>query len=235
MGHPIKDDSFSMLVSGQLYTERKAAGEAIIAACKTMTDPNQKINLGEYRGFPMTLSLSGQTFQVSMKKNLSYTAEIANDPSGNITRINHVLEKIPDHLKTQQERLLTLQSELEQAKEEVKRPFSKEEELMQKSERLIQLNKELDLDEKQTDKAPQEEKEKGLPFSRHSNSLKRRQSQHRKNRTRRWYDEAKGRTDNRTLYQGVTGRKGTDCKEDGAFGHKKPARILKKNGSWMGM
>lgn len=80
-----------------------------------------------------------------MKKNLSYTAEIANDPSGNITRINHVLEKIPDHLKTQQERLLTLQSELEQAKEEVKRPFSKEEELMQKSERLIQLNKELDL------------------------------------------------------------------------------------------
>ena len=160
MGHPIKDDAFSMLVSGQLYTERKAAGEAIIAACKTMTDPNQKINLGEYRGFPMTLSLNGQTFQVSMKKNLSYTAEIANDPSGNITRINHVLEKIPDHLKTHQERLLVLQSELEQAKEEVKRPFPKEEELMQKSERLIQLNKELDLDEKQTDQAPQEEKEK---------------------------------------------------------------------------
>ena len=153
MEHPIKDDSFSMLVSGQLYTERKAAGEAIIAACKTMTDPNQKINLGEYRGFPMTLSLSGQTFQVSMKKNLSYTAEIANDPSGNITRINHVLEKIPDQLRIQKEQLLTLQLELEQAKEEVKRPFSKEEELM------IQLNKELDLDEKQTDKAPQEEKE----------------------------------------------------------------------------
>ena len=124
-----------------------------------MTDPNQKINLGEYRGFPMTLSLSGQTFQVSMKKNLSYTAEIANDPSGNITRINHVLEKIPDQLRIQKEQLLTLQLELEQAKEEVKRPFSKEEELMQKSERLIQLNKELDLDEKQTDKAPQEEKE----------------------------------------------------------------------------
>ncbi len=159
MQHPIKDDAFSMLVSGQLYTERKAAGEAIIAACKTMTAPNQKINLGEYRGFPMTLSLNGQTFQVSMKQNLSYTAEIANDPSGNITRINHVLEKIPDHLKVQQERLLTLQLELEQAKEEVKRPFPKEEELMQKSERLIQLNKELDLDEKQTDKVPQEEKE----------------------------------------------------------------------------
>ena len=160
MEHPIKDDAFSMLVSGQLYTERKAAGEAIIAACKTMSDPNQKINLGEYRGFPMTLSLNGQTFQVSMKQNLSYTAEIANDSSGNITRINHVLEKIPDHLKVQRERLLTLQSELEQAKEEVKRPFPKEEELIKKSERLIQLNKELDLDEKQTDKSPQEEKEK---------------------------------------------------------------------------
>lgn len=158
MEHPIRENAFSMLVSGQLYTERKAAGEAIIAVCKTMTDPNQKINLGEYRGFPMTLSLNGQTFQVSLKQNLNYTAEIANDPSGNITRINHVLEKIPDHLKVQQERLLALQSELEQAKEEVKRPFPKEEELMQKSERLTQLNKELDLDEKQSDKSPQEEK-----------------------------------------------------------------------------
>lgn len=144
--HPACEDSFSMTVMGTVYTERKEAGEAIIAACKTMTDPDQVLELGEYRGFPMKLSLQGNTFKVSMKQNLSYTAELANDPSGNITRINNALEKIPESLKAQETRLSTLQVELENAREEADRPFPKEEELKTKSARLSQLNIELDMD-----------------------------------------------------------------------------------------
>lgn len=53
--HPVKEDAFSMTVMGTVYSERKEAGEAIMAACKTMTDPDQKLDLGEYRGFPMKL------------------------------------------------------------------------------------------------------------------------------------------------------------------------------------
>ena len=158
--HPIKEDTFSMTIQGTVCSERKAAGEAIIAACKTMTDPNQKIALGEYRGFPMTLYLEGQTFKISMKQSLSYIAEIANDPSGNITRINNALEKIAERLKGKEDYLTALQSELEQAKKEVTRPFSKEKELEQKSERLTQLNKELDLDGKQTENLQKSEGEK---------------------------------------------------------------------------
>lgn len=154
--HPIGEDSFSMTVMGTIYTERKDAGDAIIAACKTMTDPDQELALGEYRGFPMKLSLHGTTFKVSMKQNLSYTADLANDPSGNITRINNALEKIPDSIKEQEASLSTFQAELENAREEADRPFPKDEELKTKSERLSQLNIELDMGSNGTDEPAQE-------------------------------------------------------------------------------
>ena len=56
------------------YTERKAAGQAIIDACTKMTDVSQRVELGEYRGFPMTLwaDTATQKFQVTMKQNLSF-------------------------------------------------------------------------------------------------------------------------------------------------------------------
>lgn len=154
--HPIGEDSFSMTVMGTVFTERKEAGEAIIAACKTMTDPDQELLLGEYRGFPMKLSLHGTTFKVSMKQNLSYSADLSNDPSGNITRINNALEKIPDSIKGQESQLATLQTELENAREEAERPFPKEDELKTKSARLSQLNIELDMDQGGADEPARE-------------------------------------------------------------------------------
>ncbi len=59
--YPAKAEAISMTVMGTTYTERKKAGEAIIAACKTMTDLDQKMELGEYRGFPMVLQIAGTT------------------------------------------------------------------------------------------------------------------------------------------------------------------------------
>ena len=43
-------------MGGVAYTEKKAAGTAILAARKTLTDDNAVIPLGEYRGFQMELS-----------------------------------------------------------------------------------------------------------------------------------------------------------------------------------
>lgn len=158
--HPVHEDAFTMTVMGQVYTERKDAGEAIIAVCKTMTDPDQKIDVGEYRGFPMVLSLDGDKFKVAMKQNLTYTAELSADPSGSISRINNALEKIPENLENHKERLVTLRGELESAKEEAARPFPKETEFSEKSARLNQLNIELDMDGKGEDVNEQEQEDK---------------------------------------------------------------------------
>ena len=53
---PNKDGFSPMVVGGVTYTEKKAAGTAILAARKTLTDDNAVIPLGEYRGFQMELS-----------------------------------------------------------------------------------------------------------------------------------------------------------------------------------
>ena len=142
--HPVKEDAFSMTILGQVFTERKAAGEAIVNARLLMAGPEKPLDLGEYRGFPMQLHCDGFKFKVTMKQNLTYTAELADDPVGNIIRINNALEGMAENLKRQETRLDRLESELKNAREEAERPFPKEEELRQKSERLTQLNRELE-------------------------------------------------------------------------------------------
>ena len=163
--HPAKDDAFSITIQGKVYTERKEAGEALVAACQSIKDPEKPIELGEYRGFPMKLRFENGTFKVTMKQHLTYTAELSTDVVGNITRINNALEKIPENLVRNRKRLENLQTELASAKEEAARPFPQEEELEQKSARLSQLNKELDNEEKQpkTEPAREEENEQEAP------------------------------------------------------------------------
>ncbi|MBQ8697647.1 MAG: helicase, partial [Schwartzia sp.] len=52
--HP-NDDGFSpMVIEGKTYTEKKAAGSAILEACHNMASPDP-IPLGSYRGFEMEL------------------------------------------------------------------------------------------------------------------------------------------------------------------------------------
>ena len=149
--HPVRDDAFSMTVCGKTYTERKAAGEAILAACKSMTEPDKPLDLGQFRGFPMRVQLKGEKFIVSMKQNLTYTAESADEPLGNVIRINNALEKIAESLEGQKRGLTTLEGNLANAKEEAARPFPQEEELAKKSARLSELNAELDNDGKERD------------------------------------------------------------------------------------
>ena len=142
--HPVKDDAFTITILGKTYTERKAAGEAIIEACKGMITADDIVDLGEYRGFDMKLRLDGSKFKVTLKNHLTYSAELSDEAVGNIQRINNGLEKIPDLLETHKAALARYESEMENAREEAERPFPKEAELQEKMERLNQLNHELE-------------------------------------------------------------------------------------------
>ena len=92
----------------------------------------------------MQLHFDGFKFKVTMKQNLTYTAELADDAVGNVTRINNALEGMAEKIEQHEARLVRLESELKNAQEEAERPFPKEDELRQKSERLAQLNRELE-------------------------------------------------------------------------------------------
>jgi len=155
--HPVKDDAFSMTVLGQTFTERKAAGEAIIKACMLMSNPEKPMDIGEFRGFPMQLHFDGFHFRVTMKQNLTYSAELADDPVGNVVRINNALEGMEEKIKSHEARLVTLEGELKNAQDEAKRPFPKENELREKSARLAQLNRELEKPKSKTAEQSQDD------------------------------------------------------------------------------
>ena len=160
--HPLSDkEHFSITVAGQTYTERKAAGQAIIDACTKMTDVAERVPLGEYRGFPMTLwaDTSTQKFQVTMKHSLSHTIELGSDPVGNIARLENALAAIADNLKQNRGKLENLNAQMEEAKLEVKRPFPQEQELAEKTSRLNVLRIALNMDGKSTGKRERDKEE----------------------------------------------------------------------------
>lgn len=160
--HPLPDkEHFNITVAGQTYTERKAAGQAIIDACTRMTDVSERVPLGEYRGFPMTLwaDTATQKFQVTMKQSLSHTIELGSDPVGNIARLENALAAIAENLEQNRGKLENLNAQMEEAKQEVKRPFPQEQELAEKTSRLNVLRIALNMDGKSSGKRERDNEE----------------------------------------------------------------------------
>lgn len=145
------DNSFDkMNIKGTDFTERKEAGEKIIEICKSMTNP-EPLEIGEYKGFKIILSFDtmDRKFYASMKNNLSYKTELGSDPSGNITRIDNVLNGIETRLSSIENNLEDTKKNYESAKKEIEKPFPQEEELKTKSKRLDELNIKLNLNNKE--------------------------------------------------------------------------------------
>jgi len=144
------DNSFEkMNIKGTNFTERKEAGEKIIEICKSMTNP-EPLEIGKYKGFKIILSFDtmDRKFYASMKNNLSYKTELGSDPSGNITRIDNVLNGIETRLSSIENNLEDTKKNYESAKKEIEKPFPQEEELKTKSKRLDELNIKLNLNNK---------------------------------------------------------------------------------------
>ena len=144
------DNSFEkMNIKGTNFTERKEAGEKIIEICKSMTNP-EPLEIGEYKGFKIILSFDtmDRKFYASMKNNLSYKTELGSDPSGNITRIDNVLNGIETRLSGVENNLEDTKKNYESAKKEIEKPFPQDEELKTKSKRLDELNIKLNLNNK---------------------------------------------------------------------------------------
>ena len=148
-------EKFSITVEDRVYTDRKEAGSAILAACAAMKIAKTEGQIADLGGFAISSRFDAfaQTFKLTIKRQSSYTIELGSDPAGNIQRILNSLASIEKTLPQVERRLETLQQQLAEAKEEVQRPFPQEAELNEKSARLAELNALLDMDEKGDDAA----------------------------------------------------------------------------------
>ena len=149
---PIDEQPLGMMVSGVSYSEKAEAGQAIINACKSMNNPDA-IPLGEYRGFQMELYFDTvqRNYVVKLKGETSRDVPLGDDAHGNIVRIDNGIERFEEALADTKNSLENTEKQFETAKQEIEKPFAKEEELRAKTARLDELNILLNMDKKENE------------------------------------------------------------------------------------
>ena len=149
---PIDEQPLGMMVSGVSYSEKAEAGQAIINTCKSMNSPDA-IPLGEYRGFQMELYFDTvqRNYVVKLKGETSRDVPLGDDSHGNIVRIDNGIERFEEALADTKNSLENTEKQFETAKQEIEKPFAKEEELRAKTTRLDELNILLNMDKKENE------------------------------------------------------------------------------------
>ena len=149
---PIDEQPLGMMVSGVSYSEKAEAGQAIINTCKSMNSPDA-IPLGEYRGFQMELYFDTvqRNYVVKLKGETSRDVPLGDDANGNIVRIDNGIERFEEALADTKNSLENTEKQFETAKQEIEKPFAKEEELRAKTARLDELNILLNMDKKENE------------------------------------------------------------------------------------
>ena len=148
----IAETFVGMVVNGVPYSEKADAGQAIIDVCKTLPD-TQIYPLGEYRGFKLSVHYEPFSHQhrVTIKGAISHEGILGTDAIGNITRIDNVIDGLEQMLTTTKALRETTETQLANAKEQLEKPFVKDDELKQKEARLRELNALLNVDKRENE------------------------------------------------------------------------------------
>ena len=148
--HPKSTENFvGMEIYGTYYSEKEAAGRAIINAC-TDLQGSEPVQLGQYRGFSLSLQYDAAhtDYKLTIKGAMSHTISLGADIYGNITRMDNVVDRLSEELEDYHTVLQDTQTQLANAKAEMETPFAREKELVEKSARLKELNILLNMDQR---------------------------------------------------------------------------------------
>lgn len=162
------DDFPGMTLQDRKYAEKKDAGTELLGICKSMTNPEQK-EIGMYRGFTLLLQYDtiAKTFRLTMKGTVSHTIDLGADVLGNIQRMENALSKLPERLDACNKSIQELHTQMENAKQEIQKPFGQEQELAEKTKRLATLDALLSIDKREPenlDTLPEEQEEISPPY-----------------------------------------------------------------------
>lgn len=134
-------------INGQQYTKKDEAAEALKQAyIKACSDGNNKYTpIGEYKGFEVAVMFDcfSREYKASLTREGTYYLDLGTD---NFTRMDNILEKLENTCKERIERLSEHKKSLKETKEQIGKPFYKENEYQSKTTKLAKLNSELDVD-----------------------------------------------------------------------------------------
>ena len=162
--HPVPADGFvGIELDGVRYTERIAAGEALLNLLPTVQD-TKPVHVGSFRGFEVEVSLEQfGNHGLTLKGAAGHHVELGADALGNIMRVENAIAGMNRQLEKSRARLEDLERQTENARAELEKPFPQEAELAEKSARLIELNAELDMENSAPPEPVAEENEDERP------------------------------------------------------------------------
>lgn len=141
---------FEMKVRGQLYTDKKEAGEAFKEAMTKaiIGNPDKPTDIAEYKGFKIAVSYDSftKTQKGYLKGVNTYPFELGSSESGNITRIDNVISSVPMRIDKACNELERIKTELADCRKEVGQTFVHEAELEDKKQELERLTDEINAD-----------------------------------------------------------------------------------------
>lgn len=147
---PKSKEIFAIKVGEKVFIDRKEGGTALIDYCRKVKIPKVSIKVGEYMGFKLSVNYDVyyQNFILEAKGTLTHTTQMSTNPFGNLQKLDNLFESIEKNEKECSIKLADVKKQLENAGQEVVKPFEKEAELAEKLDRLNELNALLNMDEK---------------------------------------------------------------------------------------
>lgn len=156
-------DVFAITLMDTIYTKREDAGKVLLGLLGMAMNRTEPVSIGRYKGFDLQIAYFAMD-----KMYLAYLVgsginpvQLGADAVGNTVRLDNCLHNLPQSVTDLESKLVQLQKQLENAKEQLAQPFAQADELAEKSKRLAELEALLNLNEKDIvlDTMPDEEQQ----------------------------------------------------------------------------
>ena len=156
-------DIFTITLMDTIYNKREEAGKALLGLLGMAMNRTEPVSIGRYKGFDLQIAYFAMD-----KMYLAYLVgsginpvQLGADAVGNTVRLDNCLHNLPQSVTDLESKLVQLQKQLENAKEQLAQPFAQADELAEKSKRLAELEALLNLNEKDIvlDTVPDEEQQ----------------------------------------------------------------------------
>lgn len=141
-------DEFKIKIGDNLYTEKDKAISAIALKFPSYYDVLDGANkeIGEYKGFKLSITSNTQgSANLIMEREAKHVVTIEKNGAGTFTRMDNVINAIPISINSIKNEISELERKYTETKEQLNKPFEKEQELKDLMVKQTQLNLEIEL------------------------------------------------------------------------------------------
>lgn len=151
------EDNCHIMIDGKEFTTYKDAGAEILEFSNQYLKLNQEYDLGEYRGFRLTMTNKGQKdlFNnmgepekvITVVGQLKYEFDLAKVPSLNIKKLDEIIDKMDSELEYKRKKVIECHRQIEEGEKKLEETFEFAEQLETLLKRQKEINQELNMDE----------------------------------------------------------------------------------------